>query len=69
MPVNPISENFVADISSVDLANITDYGFEEIYAAWLKYGVLRIRNQPLDTESLQSFSARFGPLEEARSAR
>ena len=65
MQVNPVSEIFVADISAVDLANITDHEFEEIYAAWLKYGVLRIRNQPLDTESLQSFSARFGPLEEA----
>ena len=39
--------------------------FEQLYSAWLEYGVLRIRNQDLDDEQLQTFSKRFGPLEEA----
>ncbi|MEM7097737.1 MAG: TauD/TfdA family dioxygenase [Pseudomonadota bacterium] len=65
MQINPINTNFVADIAEVDLANLTDAEFERLYTAWLKYGVLRIRNQPLDAQGLQTFSARFGPLEEA----
>ena len=62
--VTPASENFVADISGVDVRQLTDDDFEEIYAAWLKYGVLRLRDQQIDEDELQSFSARFGPLEE-----
>ena len=47
-----------------DVRQLTDDDFEEIYAAWLKYGVLRLRDQQIDEDELQSFSARFGPLEE-----
>ena len=65
MQIHPISENFVADIVDVDLANLSDADFQTLYAAWLTYGVLRVRNQPLSEEALQEFSARFGPLEEA----
>lgn len=36
-----------------------------IYDAWLKYGVLRLRGQDITEGELQTFSARFGPLEEA----
>jgi taurine dioxygenase len=62
--IKPIREGFGADISGVDLANITDEDFETIYQAWLDYGVLRFHGQTLDKDSLQAFSQRFGPLEE-----
>ena len=65
MKVTPITANFVADIEDVNLATINDTDFEQLYSAWLEYGVLRIRNQDLDDEQLQTFSKRFGPLEEA----
>jgi taurine dioxygenase len=65
MKVTPITANFVADIEDVNLATINDTEFEQLYGAWLEYGVLRIRNQDLDDEQLQTFSKRFGPLEEA----
>lgn len=65
MQIIPMSETFVADIHDVDAAKISDSEFDELYAAWLKYGVLRLRDQPLSEEALQAFSARFGPLEEA----
>ncbi|MDA8868315.1 TauD/TfdA family dioxygenase [Pseudomonadales bacterium] len=65
MKVTPITANFVADIKDVNLATINDTEFEQLYSAWLEYGVLRIRNQDLDDEQLQTFSKRFGPLEEA----
>ncbi len=65
MKVTLITANFVADIEDVNLATINDTEFEQLYSAWLEYGVLRIRNQDLDDEQLQTFSKRFGPLEEA----
>ncbi len=65
MKVTPLTPNFVADIEDVNLATINDAEFEQLYSAWLEYGVLRIRNQDLDDEQLQTFSKRFGPLEEA----
>ena len=65
MRVAPFSDTFGADIVDVDVKTLTDDAFENIYAAWLEYGVLRLRNQPLDEDELQAFSVRFGPLEEA----
>ena len=62
--VNAIQKNFVADIHDVDLNQLSKHNFEIIYNAWLKYGVLRIRDQAIDENQLQAFSARFGPLEE-----
>ena len=65
MQIHPVSESFVADITEVDVAAITEAEFRQLYAAWLDYGVLRLRNQPITEQQLQAFSARFGPLEEA----
>ena len=65
MNVIPLTPSFVAEIQEIQLDRITDSEFELLYAAWLHYGVLRIRNQDLDDEQLQAFSQRFGPLEEA----
>ena len=65
MQIHPVSESFVADITEVDVAAITEAEFQQLYAAWLDYGVLRLRNQPITEQQLQAFSARFGPLEEA----
>ena len=65
MRINPIGNaQFVADIEDVDLQAISTDDFEQIYQAWLHFGVIRIRNQSLDDTALQRFSARFGPLEE-----
>ena len=64
MNINPITPHFVADISDIDIRSISNDEFEVLYQAWLTYGVLRIREQQLDENELQIFSARFGPLEE-----
>ena len=58
------SEGFGADITDVNLANLTDHTFEAIYSAWLNFGVLRFKGQTLNKDSLQTFSQRFGPLEQ-----
>lgn len=62
--VQPIKGAFAADITGVDIRHLSDEEFEQLYAAWLQYGVLRLRNQRIDEAQLQAFSARFGPLEE-----
>ena len=58
------SESFGADITGIDLANLTYDTFEGIYRAWLAFGVLRFKGQTLNKDSLQTFSQRFGPLEQ-----
>ena len=62
--VHPIKDGFAAEISGVEVSNLSDMDFEQLYAAWLEHGVLRLRNQRIDEDQLQTFSARFGPLEE-----
>ena len=62
MNVVPICEGFGADVTGVDLANLTDKTFDAIYSAWLSFGVLRFKGQTLNKDSLQTFSQRFGPL-------
>lgn len=62
--IKPINPTFIAEIEGVDVHTITTQDFNQIYQAWLEFGVLRVRNQPLDEDELQAFSARFGPLGE-----
>jgi taurine dioxygenase len=64
MEVTPLKPTFVANIHGVDVRDIAQEEFEQLYRAWLEFGVLRLRGQPLDEDALQAFSARFGPLEE-----
>ena len=64
MKITPINEQFVAEVEQIDVRDISADEFAELYQAWLKYGVLRLHNQPLNEDELQVFSARFGPLEE-----
>lgn len=63
--ITPVNPTFVAEITGVDVRRITADEFAQIYQAWLDFGVLRLREQPLNEDALQAFSARFGPLEEA----
>ncbi|MEQ8693607.1 MAG: TauD/TfdA family dioxygenase [Pseudomonadales bacterium] len=67
--VQPLQGGFVAEIAGLEVSQISDQTFEQIYAAWLDYGVLRLRNQRIDEKQLQAFSARFGPLEEVPTGR
>ena len=64
MVVNPLTRSFVADITSLDLRDLEDQHFARLYSAWLEFGVLRVRDQNINEDELQSFSARFGPLGE-----
>ncbi|XOV86962.1 MAG: TauD/TfdA dioxygenase family protein [Pseudomonadota bacterium] len=62
--IKPITAGFAAEISGVNVTDLSAEAFEQLYGAWLQYGVLRLRNQHIDEDELQVFSARFGPLEE-----
>jgi taurine dioxygenase len=64
MKITSIKTGFVADISDIDLTAVSEPEFDRLYAAWLTYGVLRVRDQAITEDQLQSFSAKFGPLEE-----
>ena len=62
MKLTPLSKAFGADITGVRLGSLSDASFEDIYGAWLEYGVLRFRQQSLTKDDLQAFSHRFGPV-------
>ena len=64
MVVNHLTRSFVADITSLDLRDLEEQQFARLYSAWLEFGVLRVRDQNINEDELQSFSARFGPLGE-----
>ena len=64
MKIHPVRHNFVAEITDIQVKNLSQADFEALYSAWLTYGVLLIRRQMLNEDELQRFSARFGPLEE-----
>ena len=64
MDIQPLTETFVADICGLDVGKISARSLINCTMR-LKYGVLRLRNQRINEEQLQAFSAKFGPLEEA----
>ena len=65
MQIVPLSNAFVADVADVDVSAVDDVAFGTIYAAWLRFPILRIRGQTLRDDALKDFSRRFGPLEYA----
>ena len=62
--IKPVTDTFVADVQGVDVRTISEVQFQQLYQAWLRFGVLRLRAQALNEDELQAFSSRFGPLEE-----
>lgn len=53
-----------ADAWGVDIENLSDAGFEQVYQAWFDNdGVLRIPGQFVEVESMLAFAARFGELD------
>ena len=64
MKIEAITPGFAADLAGVDVRRLSEGDFEVLYDAWLRFGVLRLRGQGLEESDLETFSARFGPLEE-----
>jgi taurine dioxygenase len=63
--VIPTGKPVGADITGVNLSQLTDADFQAILAAWMKHNVLRFREQDLTKDQLLEFSARFGELDKA----
>ena len=61
--VRPLNAAVGAEISGVDVANLTDAQFKVIEEAWYRHSALLIREQELDDDDLIAFSRRFGELD------
>ena len=62
--ISPVDATLGAVVTDVDLANLADDTWEQIYAAFLKYGVLAFPGQYLDEASQGAFARRFGNIEQ-----
>lgn len=56
---------FGAEITDIDLRDITETDFATIHQAWISHQVLLFRNQSLSDLDLTAFSRRFGDLDHA----
>ena len=63
MHIQQISGNIGAEISDVDLANVTSEQVERIKKAWLDHKVLVYRDQHISVEEHIAFGRNFGELE------
>ncbi len=68
MIVEPIGEDFGAEIADIDLRAPSAESVATIRAAFSRYAVLVFPDQELSQEDQAAFAARFGPLEAAPSA-
>ena len=62
--LKPIVGALGCEVSGVDLANLDDATFAEIYRAFLDYSVLVFHDQELTQEQFAGFGKRFGKLED-----
>jgi alpha-ketoglutarate-dependent taurine dioxygenase len=66
--VIPLSAHIGAEIRGVDFSRETAPATkDEIYAAWLKYLVLVIRDQKLSADDQRRFTSLFGEIQPPRS--
>ena len=59
----PVTEDFVAEIGDVDLANLSAGQMDEIKEAFWQYGVLVFPDQKLSQEEHVAFAKNFGPMD------
>lgn len=60
--VSPVSGALGAEVSGVDLANLDDETFDELYRAWLAHQVIFLRDQSITPEQQVAFAERFGDI-------
>ena len=61
--VTPLTGRFGAEISGVNLTDLSTEDFDAIRAAFEAHGVILVRDQLMDDDQQVVFSERFGPLE------
>jgi taurine dioxygenase len=60
--VKPFAGAMGVEIGGVDLANLDDATFDELYAAWLRHHVVVLRDQKITPDQQISFAHRFGEI-------
>lgn len=60
--VQPLASAMGAEIGGVSLADLPDEGFAELRDALWRHKMVYLRNQSLNHEQHEAFSARFGPF-------
>ena len=63
MEIQKITGNIGAEITDIDLANVSDEEIGEIKKAWLDHKVLVLRDQHITEEEHIAFGRKFGELE------
>jgi taurine dioxygenase len=61
--VRPVNPAVCAEISGVDVANLSPAEFEVVERAWYDHSALLFRGQKLTDDDLLAFSRRFGELD------
>jgi taurine dioxygenase len=61
--VRPVTEAVGAEISGVDLRQLSDQDFAAIERAWYDHSMILLRGQQLGDDDLLAFSRRFGELD------
>lgn len=63
LKTRPLKETFGLEILDVDLTDMTDETFDEIYKLWQEEPVILLRRQSLSERQQVEFSKRFGDLD------
>jgi taurine dioxygenase len=64
LDVRPLTGALGAEIHGLDIRNLNESVFDQIYQAFLDYSVLVFRDQELSEQEFADFGRRFGKLEE-----
>ena len=60
--VKPMAGALGAEVEGVDLNNLDDQTFAELYQAWLDHLVVFLRDQDITPEEQVAFAKRFGDI-------
>jgi taurine dioxygenase len=60
--VRRLGDQIGAEITGVDVKTMDDADFDKIYAAWLDYNVIAVRDQKLEIDDYLRYSRRFGEI-------
>jgi len=58
--IAPLTAALGAEITGLDITRLDAREFDRLYRAWLAHKVVFLRDQPVDLDQLEAFSARFG---------
>jgi alpha-ketoglutarate-dependent 2,4-dichlorophenoxyacetate dioxygenase len=62
MQIKPLAGGFGAEVTGVDLANVSAADAKAVYQAYLDYSLLVVRDQTLSVDQHIEYSKQFGPL-------